>query len=134
MNRRAFIAAAATAAVAGCSSPSTAAPDDAAPPTPPEPTPEPTPADEVELLEHELVANDITGSAYLRGTVRNSTGHELRYISVSVLYYDADGVRIGRGLDVLQDIAPGERLAFEAISTTPFDDIEEYDIYLEARR
>lgn len=68
-------------------------------------------------------------SAGVRGTVQNKTGSELSYVAVQAEFLDAEGTRLGEGLDNTTDLDNEQKWKFDAmfLGDNP-DQIENYEI------
>jgi len=85
-------------------------------------------ADDLKILEHEFAWTDY-GNPVVQGTAQNVSGKEMSYVSISVNFYDEDGVRIDRSFANTSDLADGEKWAFEVMSTLIGEKVEEIDSY-----
>lgn len=57
----------------------------------------------------------------ITGTIENTTGKDLSYISVEYKIYDSDNAVIGTAIDNANSIGKGEKWKFEAMSFSFFD-------------
>lgn len=80
----------------------------------------------LEILEDEYYEEDF--SAGVRGTVKNNSDSEISYVGVQAEFLDAEGTRVGEGLDNTTDLAGGQEWAFDAMATSDPEEIDSYNI------
>lgn len=80
---------------------------------------------DLEILEDEYYEEDF--SAGVRGTVVNNSDSEISYVGVQAEFLDAEGTRVGEGLDNTTDLAGGQEWSFDTAALDA--DAEEIDSY-----
>lgn len=80
----------------------------------------------LEILEDEFYEDDI--SAGVEGTVKNNSDSEISYVGVQAEFLDAEGTRVGEGLDNTTDLGAGQEWAFDVMSTAEPSEIDSYNI------
>ncbi len=76
-------------------------------------------------------SKDMMGSmTQLVGELTNDGDAEVKYLSMTVKFYDADGnlLDLGMGSATSSEIAPGESTAFQAMATVAYDKVASYTI------
>ena len=66
----------------------------------------------------------------LVGELTNDGNSIVKYLSMTVKFYDSDGnlLDLGMGSATTQEIAPGESSGFQAVATVAYDDVARYTI------
>lgn len=82
---------------------------------------------EVTILSHHIT------DEYVRpvviGEVKNTTGSEIKFVSVEVTFFDDEGVIIGKSSDYIGEISPGETYRFKVYGwELLYTEIDSYEI------
>lgn len=81
---------------------------------------------DLEIVEHGFYEESFGGG--VEGVIVNNTGDTLSYVEVEVVFFNADGQRLGSNLSNTSDLPDGQEWLFEIMHLGDFDDVEDYEI------
>lgn len=82
----------------------------------------------IEILNHEVVEPDIGSYVEVHGEVQNNTGEEQSYIEVGAVFRDEEDTRVDDAFTNFSDVADGETLKFEIMTTLEPSEFDEYEL------
>ncbi|WP_254525108.1 FxLYD domain-containing protein [Natrinema caseinilyticum] len=82
----------------------------------------------VEILTHNVVESDIGSYVEIHGEIQNNTGEEQSYVEIRARFRDEDGTRVDDAFTNFTDVANGETLRFEIMTTLEPNEFAEYEL------
>lgn len=82
----------------------------------------------VEILTHNVVEPDIGSYVEIHGEIQNNTGEEQSYVEIRARFRDEDGTRVDDAFTNFTDVANGETLRFEIMTTLEPNEFAEYEL------
>lgn len=70
--------------------------------------------DRVEIVEQRSGVTEY-GNPTVRGLAENTADRELSYVEIQARFFDANGTRVGSGMDNIRNLGPGNSWEFEAL-------------------